>query len=822
MEIFTIEHLTFSYASYDILALDDFSLNISKGEFIVLCGKSGCGKSTLLRHLKSELAPHGKRSGQIFFKGEPLENIDSRTQAAKIGYIFQSPDNQIVTDKVWHELAFGLESLGAPQQEIRLKVAEMASFFGIEGWFHKNVTELSGGQKQILNLASVMAMQPDILILDEPTSQLDPIAAAEFLAIIAKINRDLGVSIIISEHRLEEVIPLADRIIVMDNGKTQASGRAVEVGEFLRNSNHEMFIAMPVPMQVYACIDSELSCPVSIRDGRKFLDDLSSSGRKPKDIESKAYNTAQSEPSIELRDIYFRYEKESPDVLKGLNFKAYPGELSAILGGNGTGKTTALSIISGLRKVYRGTALINGKNVNQNKFNISIGVLPQNPQNLFVAKTVAEDLKEIFGNNFNESSQKKLDYIIELCELQGLLNRHPYDLSGGEAQRAALAKILLLEPEILLLDEPTKGLDAHFKIQLADILYNLKKSGKTIIMVSHDIEFCAAFADKCALFFDGGIVSENIPSAFFKNNSFYTTAASRMAKEHVPSAITANDIIEAFGGKIQKNISAHTEFPSEKNNQKTIEEIKIPAEKPVSAQPLAHTISLSKRTIAAAFMIILCIPVTIYFGIYHLNDRKYYFISMLVILETMLPFFMVFEGRKPKARELIIISVLCVIGVCGRMAFFWVPQFKPVIAVVIISGIAFGGETGFLVGAVTGFVSNYFFGQGPWTPWQMFAFGIIGFLAGLLFSKSLLPRKKYALCIFGGLAAFFIYGIIMNTHTVLTMEAKISAQAVLLACLRGVPFDLIHGVSSAIFLYFLAEPMLEKLDRIKEKYGLVA
>jgi len=823
MEIFAIEHLTFSYASYDKLALDDFSMSVKKGEFIALCGKSGCGKSTLLRHLKTELTPYGNRFGRIFFKGDPLENIDAGTQAAKIGYVFQSPDNQIVTDKVWHELAFGLESLGVKQAEIRLKVAEMAGFFGIEDWFYKNTNELSGGQKQLLNLASIMAMQPDVLILDEPTSQLDPIAAAEFLSAISKINRDLGVSVIISEHRLEEVIPLADRIIVMERGKVTAMGNAGQIAEILRNSGSEMFLAMPAPTRVHAGLNSDLACPISIGEGRVFLDNLIANGITPREISQKPTVTNNGKPTVELKDIYFRYEKDTADVIKNLNMQTYSGELFAILGGNGAGKTTALSLISGLRKPYRGKVYINNEDGSKIpeavKFSGLLGVLPQNPQSLFVQKTVELDLWEMFDGIKEEKSkiQEKINYVTELCGLEGLLDRHPYDLSGGEQQRAALAKVLLPEPEILLLDEPTKGLDAHFKIQLANIISSLKQAGHTIIMVSHDIEFCAAYADKCALFFDGSVVSQGTPGEFFRGNSFYTTAANRMAKEHAPYAITAEEVIEAFGGKPEKQaITAPTPNPK-----------KAPQKEPVAGEnyirPTPSTgRSLSKRTIAAAFMIVLCIPLTIWLGIYYLDDRKYYFISMLVILETMLPFFMIFEGRKPKARELIIISVLCAIGVCGRMAFFWVPQFKPVAAIVIIAGIAFGGESGFLVGTITGFVSNYFFGQGPWTPWQMFAFGIIGFFAGILFQKGFLRRNKAILCIYGGLATFIIYGFLMNISTVVMTEAKLSAEAVALACIRGIPFDLIHAFSTVVFLFFISEPMLEKLDRIKEKYGLIS
>ncbi|MCL2699574.1 MAG: ECF transporter S component, partial [Defluviitaleaceae bacterium] len=230
---------------------------------------------------------------------------------------------------------------------------------------------------------------------------------------------------------------------------------------------------------------------------------------------------------------------------------------------------------------------------------------------------------------------------------------------------------------------------------------------------------------------------------------------------------------------------------------------------------------LSQRTKLAAFIILLLIPLTIFIGVYFLNDRRYHFISMLVILQTMIPFALVFEGRKPQARELVIIAVLCAIGVASRTAFFMLPQFKPVMAMVIIAAVAFGGEAGFFVGAATVFFSNMYFGQGPWTAWQMFAFGAIGFLAGVLFRKGILLRDRFSLCLFGGLATFFIYGGIMNTSTVLMYQENPTWQMFLTAYLVGMPFDLIHAAATVIFLAIAARPMLEKLDRIKVKYGLM-
>lgn len=559
-----IRDLCFAYPNEEKRALNHVSLEVRDGEFIVLCGKSGCGKSTLLSHLKTPLTPHGKRKGEILFKGMPLHEMSNREQSQKIGFVLQNPDNQIVTEKVWHELAFGLESLGLPNGEIRIRVAEMASYFGIQGWFYKNVNELSGGQKQLLNLASIMAMHPDILILDEPTSQLDPIAASDFLETVKKINRDMGTTIILTEHRLEDVFPAADKVIVMDQGEILAKGDPSYIGKVLKEKNHQMFLAMPVPMQIYSKVNSDDDCPITVRDGRQWLDRLC--GEKEimpvhRDvvIENSKNRTKEKEEKkvlLECKDLWFRYEKETPDVVKGLNMKLYEGEFYCLLGGNGTGKTTTLSLISRLRKPYRGKVLLNGKDIrkysDKELFRGYLGVLPQNPQTLFVKKTVELELFEMIGgpkekkdDEYDIAMEKKeaVEGIIKVCHLEGLLHRHPYDLSGGEKQRLALAKILLLRPKLLLMDEPTKGLDSYFKEEFADIIKLLLAQGVTIFMISHDIEFCASYGDRCGLFFDGSIAASGTPIEFFAGNNFYTTAANRMARKYLPDAVTGKDVV---------------------------------------------------------------------------------------------------------------------------------------------------------------------------------------------------------------------------------------------------------------------------------------
>ena len=559
MALFEIRNLMFTYPGQEKPALMDLIFSLEQGEFLVVCGKSGCGKSTLLRHFKTAMSPYGERKGQILLEGRELDTVSVREQGARIGYVLQSPDNQLVTDKVWHELAFGLENLGYETGTIRLRVAEMASFFGIQTWFEKKVEELSGGQKQLLNLAAVMAMQPDLLVLDEPTSQLDPLAAGDFLATLRKINAELGTTILLIEHRLEEVLAYADRVMVMENGRILALEEPAKLPARIRNN--DMFRAMPVPMRIFEALSGKGDSPVTVREGREWLEKWMKDREAAGSISEEAWQDggyreettgqagkfkqsgkAASEVVIEARDVWFRYEKELPDVVRDLNLTVRKGELYCLLGGNGTGKSTTLSLLGRIRKPYRGKLFLKGKELGKYReselYGAVLGILPQNPQCLFVKDTVEKDLREM------SKDEERLRDVIAKTEIGHLLNSHPYDLSGGEQQRAALAKVLLLNPEIILLDEPTKGLDGFYKQKLAEILKGLTAEGRTILMVSHDIEFCAEYGDTCALFFHGGVVTSAPARQFFAGNSFYTTAANRMARKWYPDAVTAKDVIE--------------------------------------------------------------------------------------------------------------------------------------------------------------------------------------------------------------------------------------------------------------------------------------
>ncbi|MBE6023894.1 MAG: ATP-binding cassette domain-containing protein [Cellulosilyticum sp.] len=556
MALFKIEDLSFKYPQQKDAVLKQIHLEIQEGSFVTICGESGCGKTTLLRHLKPALTPYGHRKGKIYFKNQPLESLDDRSQTMKLGYVLQNPEQQIVTDKVWHELAFGLENLGYDTQTIRLRVAEMANFFGITHWFHQSVSELSGGQKQLLNLAAIMAMQPEVLILDEPTAQLDPIAAKSFIEMLKRINVELGVTVILSEHRLEDVLPISSEVIVMEKGEKLIQETVVEVGRFLAKEGHKLFKAMPVAMQVSMATSdvlNESASVVTVRDGRNWLrkwlvvNDVTK-GVEPKSrnnhllVEKTLEKTNVQEILLQLKEVYFKYDRADVDILKGLSYEIKKGKFYAIVGANGTGKTTTLSVIAGLYKPYRGK-------IKWAKKEIKKAMLPQNPQELFEWPTVREELIEMIKGknkqNLAQASEEKILEVARLLSITEVLERHPYDLSGGQMQCVALAKILLLEPEVLLLDEPTKGMDASFKEKLGDIFRILISRGMTLIMVSHDLDFCARYSDECALFFDGQVISSGKPHEFFSGNSFYTTSANRMSRDILEGCITSEEVIRA-------------------------------------------------------------------------------------------------------------------------------------------------------------------------------------------------------------------------------------------------------------------------------------
>lgn len=954
--IFDIDKFSFAYPdgndesgrTYLPDALRDTELHVRQGEFVVILGRSGCGKTTLLRQLKPSVTPVGKKKGQIIFDGKDICSLDDRMAASQIGFVWQDVNAQLVTDKVWHELAFGLESLGYDNGYVRRRVAEMGSFFGLGDIFHRKVMELSGGQKQLVNLASVMAMSPKVLVLDEPTSQLDPIAANDFINSLVRINRELGTTIIMTEHRLEDVLPVCNRSVVMENGRIIYDGDVRGFAESVRSKRIDrgLYLSMPASVQIYMGLekDSGKQLPLTVPDAREWLVDYDrkfrENGGAPvvpeiqnrgadegvNGSENQADNAAvdkgdkkrgavngqkdagcrEEHPVVcSLDEVSFRYERNTGDVLRQVSLDIYANEILMINGSNGCGKSTMLSLIANLYSPYSGKLHI--------AKNLRTGMLPQNPELLFTRRSVRDEL-------IDAKDRQQLAEIVRFCRLEELLDRHPYDLSGGEKQRLGLAKVLIADPDILLMDEPTKGLDNGFKMQLADMLRKLQKRGKTIVVVSHDIEFCAVAGDRVALLFDGEVAMVGDVRSYMSDNNFFTTAASRISRNILDGAVTVREVLAAYGADMDvtgvagggndsnqgieneslrianqgtAEMSETAGISDDKladiilNKDRKVENLSIWQIVTIAVTTVIiifgfwNTMSVSdlsglvqqmtvtaegrkylvlygvmiaailgllvairpitqkrnedivmdsvghgfgKRTVVSIVAVLVLIPATIWFGVARLGDKKYFFISLLVLLEAMLPFFVSFEDRKPKVRDIVTLAVMCALAVTGRTAFFMLPNFTPVMAIVIIAGVAFGCEGGFITGAMTMFVSNFIMGQGPWTPWQMFAMGLVGFLAGLFFAGSSVRTRnmtKLGLCIFGALICIVVYGGIMNPASVIMWQPNVNFSMIMASYVTGFPFDLAQATATVIALWLVARPFLEKLDRVRIKFGVL-
>lgn len=599
--IIQIRDLTFAYAAGDEPVLSDINIDIGSGEFVIIMGSSGSGKTTLLKMLKRNMIPAGRYSGRVYIYGKEADKLTDRENAAGIGYVSQDPDNQIVTDKVWHELAFGLENLGMDNVTIRKKVAEMSEYFGITGWYDREVSKLSGGQKQILNLASVMVMQPGILLLDEPTANLDPLAAIRFLDVVKRINQELGVTVVMVEHNLEHIYADADRIIAIDKGRVAANSSPKKAAADIIAAGSFLIEGLPVASRLYAGynkkngnsvvsynnvnIDSNnkdnhiLSdeIPLTVKEGRRWyvnykkvygkditkdkdkinnfagksiindkvikkdvLEEDNITGNKNKkrigfikknNLENKSSrkNTDNIENTVcQLKNVSYSYNKKLPYIIDGVDVSFKEGRITAILGGNGAGKSTMLKLIAGIIEPVRGKIISNKR----------IIMLPQDPKAVFTEVSVEEELAEvlmdkgngIYNNMPMEDKREIVEQIIEEFGLNDIRKNNPYDISGGQQEKLAIAKVLLLKPEVLLLDEPTNGLDPYFKKTLGKLLKKINAGGVTIIIVSHDLEFVDSFCDDVIMLFDRKVAAQDSTHKFLRDNMFYTTNYYRIIK----------------------------------------------------------------------------------------------------------------------------------------------------------------------------------------------------------------------------------------------------------------------------------------------------
>lgn len=856
------ENFGFKYENSENSIFSNVNFEVNEGEVTLLIGKSGCGKSTLIRSIKPYMARKGIVEGTIYYKGKDVKTL-SEEELAHIGYVSQDIENQIVTDKVWHELAFGLENLGMPQKEMRLRCGEMAAYFGIEDWYNRDTDSLSTGQKQLLNLASVMVMKPDLLILDEPASTLDPVAESELLERVFRLNRDFGTTILIVMHELEEVFNRADKIVFINN----ESDTSVVVNDkrnmaryLIENNNNQVYglpSASRICSELYKREDVSLSdVPISIADGKRFLNDnfelINSYYENNKynidKLNENSFNEVAN--AIELKHVYYKYNKDSDFVLEDFALTVKEGEVYTIMGGNGCGKSTTLSIISKLINPNDGKVILFGKDIKKIKdediYGKLIGFIPQEPRNLFSKDTVLEELLgKVKGFSYDdlkaddgllkkiEDENKDLYDYITFFEIENVLSLNPFDISGGEMQKVAMIKVLLLNSKIIIMDEPTKGLDAFAKSKMASYIKKLKGMGKTILLVSHDIEFSASVSDRLGFLFNRRIISDAIPTLFFTDNHFYTTVTRRITRDYFKNVILIKDI---FGeDDNDNNLSICNKKKSQdKNIDKTVENAKHKNTNKIDSNRIvnfenekldSHLMFRKLRN----YIIVAALVYGIMLGISKTYaDQRYFLMSVIVLLVSMIGLAVFFEKKKISGKRLVLIAALTALGVVGRVLFYMIPAFKPVGAISIIAGVALDPFSGFLCGSLMAFLSNAFFGQGSWTAFQMFSFGLVGFLAGIIGSllrrslnkgKSVSRKYIVAIAVYGFISIFLIYGFIMNFFTSLT-AGKAIKETLLINIISGIPLDIIHGVSTAVFILILGRPLIRRIYRIKYKYEI--
>lgn len=546
MSYIEIKDLSFKYPNADDYCLKDVDLSFEAGELVLICGLSGSGKTTLLKHLKAQLIPAGERNGRVVIDGKEVDPSDDPYMA---GYVFQNPDWQIVTDKVYSELAFGLENMGLSQSTMTARVAETAQYFGLDRYYHMDTAKLSGGTKQLLNLASVMVTKPAILLLDEPLAQLDPISSASFIDILRRINEEFGTTVIMTAHRLDDVFEAADKVVVLDKGTVKALGKPLDTAYEILKNDYPISEALPKGFLIYEEMKREgllsqafkegLKAPLCVKDARHWLRSAVKQiypENRQKELSGMFNNDMQAEKLkkqpvfMELKDIFFCYDNSSAYVLKGVDLKIYKGKVHVISGSNGCGKTTLLEILAGCRKDYRGKRSTGKKK--------AFPLVPQDPSVMLMGNTLKEEMTQICNDD------KKTDEILEELGIRELKDINTFDLSGGQQQLAAFAKAMLADSDIMFMDEPTKGIDAAGKKRLLKMIERLRERNVTVVMVTHDTEFAAEAADYAMMLFDGRIVRYLNGHDFFLENEYYTTDCGKITDGIMKKSLTIKEVLE--------------------------------------------------------------------------------------------------------------------------------------------------------------------------------------------------------------------------------------------------------------------------------------
>ncbi|MCR5374146.1 MAG: ATP-binding cassette domain-containing protein [Lachnospiraceae bacterium] len=545
-----IENLTFTYKEASAPTLKDINLSIDKGAIALIIGESGSGKTTLIRQLKTTLTPYGERTGKVYINDIDEEALESKERVATIGYVGQNPEISMVTDRVYSELAFVMENLGEDNGKIRRTIAEVAHYFGLEELFLKKTNELSGGEKQLVSLASAMTTNPRVLLLDEPTAMLDPLSAVKLINVLKRINEEFGTTIVITEQRLEEIYEIADMVIVMKDGKVEKAGTPGDASKYLSACCDDNGLRNGLPAQIRLYKEASKlreGCPLTLKEGRIWFNkEFGRCTGKPCDCAETGTDITSKEEILKIDELAAGY-KDKPYVLRNVDLMINKGEFICLLGGNGAGKSTILKALLREAEVTEGRFYYKGRKVKSLPLGKNEAVyLPQNPMAMFTEVTVKEEIESLYDNKLTPEDAISAEDALKKFRLEEFKDLHPYDLSGGQMQRLALAKALILNPDLLLIDEPTKGMDPGFKIEFASILNELKNSGKSILMVSHDVEFAARYADKCALLFDGEIADFAGRRQFFAGNLFYKTAVNSMVRDVLPNCNTVAEVMECI------------------------------------------------------------------------------------------------------------------------------------------------------------------------------------------------------------------------------------------------------------------------------------
>jgi energy-coupling factor transport system ATP-binding protein len=506
-----VEQLTFYYSDSSQPALRNLDLIINDGEFLLITGPSGCGKSSLCRCFNG-LIPHfygGRISGKVEVQGIDTTTSPMKEITGKVGMIFQDPENQLVTSDVEREIAFGLENLAFPRDLIAKRIEESLDTLGISGLRHRRLSELSGGEKQKVAIASVLALHPEIIVLDEPTSELDPKGAEEVLANITRLNDELGITVILVEHRLDRVVHLVDRVIVLDKGDIAADGNPREV--FGKPGPVDIGIGVPPVIELTQKLRDRGfhidKTPLTVKESRQLLDGIFRDVKVP----SKQIRQQDSGKLLVRMEGLWHSYSDHDYALQDVNLTAHEGEFIAIMGRNSAGKTTLVKHINGLLKPTRGNVFVDGVNTRETtvaRLARNVGHVFQNPNDHLFAETLEEEIAFTLKQQGFSTPEitATVEPILERFNLTQYRKHYPRALSGGEKQRVALVSVIAYKPKILILDEPTRGMEYSLKHELMRFLCEYKNNGNIVILVTHDVETVAEYADRAILLSEGSIV----------------------------------------------------------------------------------------------------------------------------------------------------------------------------------------------------------------------------------------------------------------------------------------------------------------------------